>query len=77
MVPSSITPALFTRTSSPPSSARVLMADRFAGALQATVTDERLSRLPLVGGVDQLTDGADVLADPGRYRRLVVFYEPA
>jgi hypothetical protein len=55
--------------------ARVLMADRFTEALLATVSDEGLRGLPLVGGVDQLVDSADVLSDPARYRRLAPVYE--
>jgi hypothetical protein len=56
--------------------AQVLMADRFTAALLATVTDEQLRLLPLVGGVDQLVDNADALSDPARFRRLASLYEP-
>jgi hypothetical protein len=55
--------------------ARVLMADRFAEALVATVTDGQLRALPLVGGVDQLVDSTDALTDPGLYRRFAPLYE--
>ena len=55
--------------------ARVLMADRFTDALLATVTDDRLGGLALVGGVDQVADSTDLLSDPGRYRRLAPLYE--
>ena len=54
--------------------ARVVMADRFTEALLAGVTDGQLSRLPLVGGVDQLVDSTDALSDPGTFRRLASLY---
>jgi hypothetical protein len=54
--------------------ARVLMADRFASALLATVTDPALLRLPLIGGIDQVVDSTDVLEAPAHYRRLSVLY---
>ena len=50
--------------------ARVLMADRFADACLATVDDPELRALPLVGGIDQVVDSTDVLADPAVFRRL-------
>ncbi|MFJ8977207.1 DUF4037 domain-containing protein [Streptomyces sp. NPDC102282] len=43
----------------------VLHAERFAQALARTVTDPDLRELPLVGGVDQWTDNADLLSRPG------------
>lgn len=55
--------------------ARVLMADRFAEATRATVTDPLLAELPLIGGVDQVLDSADVLCDPARYRLLAGLYQ--
>lgn len=54
--------------------ARVLMADRFTHALLDTVTDPHLRRLPVIGGVDQVVDSADVLTSPDRYRRLTALY---
>lgn len=42
----------------------VLRAERFAQALARTVTDPDLRELPLVGGVDQWTDNADLLSRP-------------
>jgi hypothetical protein len=54
--------------------ARVLMADRFADALIATVDDESLLRLPLIGGIDQHADSTDVLQDPDVFRLLTALY---
>jgi hypothetical protein len=54
--------------------ARVLMADRFATATAATVTDPTLRALPLLGSVDQIVDNVDVLCDPVRCRALAVLY---
>jgi len=54
--------------------ARVLMADRFTSALLDTVTDTTLLTLPLIGGVDQVVDSADVLEVPREYRRLGALY---
>ena len=54
--------------------AQVLMAGRFTESLLATVTDEQLRALPLIGGIDQLADSADLLSDPDRYRRLAGLY---
>ena len=54
--------------------ARVLMADRFATATAATVTDPWLRAQPLIGGVDQIVDNVDVLSDPARCRRLASVY---
>lgn len=54
--------------------ARVLMADRFADALLATVNDETLRGLPLIGGVDQHSDSTDVLQNPDVYRRTTALY---
>jgi len=52
----------------------VLMADRFATATAATVTDPWLRAQPLIGGVDQIVDNVDVLSDPARCRRLASVY---
>ncbi len=54
--------------------AKVLMADRFADACFATVTDPVLRALPPVGAVDQVVDSTDVLEQPTRYRRLAALY---
>jgi Domain of unknown function (DUF4037) len=54
--------------------ALVLGAGRFAEACLETVTDPQLSRLPLVGGVDQAADSTDVLSDPAVARRLHSLY---
>jgi hypothetical protein len=56
--------------------AQVLMADRFAEACLATVTDPELRDLPLVGGVDQAVDSVDLLTAPQRWRRLAALYGP-
>ncbi len=55
--------------------ARVLMADRFAEALLATIPDSPLAALPLLGSVDQLIDSTDVLSTPEHYRRLAALYD--
>jgi Domain of unknown function (DUF4037) len=54
--------------------AQVLMADRFADACRATVTDPALRDLPLIGAVDQAVDSVDVLSQPPRWRRLSALY---
>ena len=54
--------------------ARVVMADRFSDALRATVTDPRLTGLPLIGSVDQIVDNVDILDDPTLFRRLTALY---
>ena len=54
--------------------AEVLMADRFAAALQDTVADPGLRALPLIGAVDQAADSAGLLAEPALYRRLAPLY---
>jgi hypothetical protein len=51
--------------------AQVLMADRYADACLATVSDAALRALPLVGAIDQLVDSTDALGDPAVYRRLL------
>jgi hypothetical protein len=50
------------------------MADRFAVATAATVTDPTLRALPLLGSVDQIVDNVDVLCDPVRCRAPAVLY---
>jgi hypothetical protein len=47
------------------------MADRYAEACLATVTDPTLRALPLTGAIDQFVDSTDVLSTPSVYRPLV------
>jgi hypothetical protein len=54
--------------------ARVLLADRFTQAMLDTVTDPALRALPLIGGIDQVVDSADVLEAPGVHRQLASLY---
>jgi hypothetical protein len=54
---------------------RVIGADRFVAACRASVTDEQLCRLPLVGSIDQLCDSTDVLSAPLVARRLRAIYQ--
>jgi hypothetical protein len=54
--------------------ARVLMADRFADACLATVTEPALRDLPPIGAVDQVVDSVDVLSSPEQRRRLAALY---
>jgi hypothetical protein len=54
--------------------ARVLMADRFAQACLAGVTDPVLHAAPLLGAVDLVVDNTDVLSTPARFRRLAGLY---
>ncbi|BAJ32618.1 MULTISPECIES: DUF4037 domain-containing protein [Kitasatospora] len=49
----------------------VLHADRFARALQQTVTAPELRDRPLTGAVDQWADGTDLLAHPEAVRAAV------
>lgn len=51
--------------------AEVLLAERYAAACLATVTDPALRALPLIGSIDQFVDSTDVLAAPAVYRRLL------
>jgi hypothetical protein len=55
--------------------ARVLGADRFVAASLARVDDPVLSRLALVGAVDQLLDCADVLANTALTSRMRCYYD--
>ena len=52
----------------------VLMADRFTDACLATVTDNKLRRLALIGSVDQHTDSADVHSSTELFRRTATLY---
>ena len=59
-----LTPPLDTRTSRfYDRPYQVIGAGRFAAALQAAITDPQLSRLPLIGAIDQFTDGTDAAGD--------------
>ncbi len=53
---------------------QVLLADRFADACIARVSDPWLRTLPLIGSVDQFVDSTDVLQYPDRVNRLATFY---
>jgi hypothetical protein len=50
------------------------MADRFADACLATVTEPALRDLPPIGAVDQVVDSVDVLSSPEQRRRLAALY---
>jgi hypothetical protein len=52
---------------------RVIGGDRFAEACVAAIDDPVLRALPLVGGIDQLTDTTDVLT-PLRRRQFAALY---
>jgi hypothetical protein len=54
---------------------RVLASSRFADACLERVRDERLRSLPLIGGIDQWVDSADVLSAPHAARRTRSLYE--
>jgi hypothetical protein len=54
----------------------VLMADRFADACRATVTDPSLAALPLIGSIDQALDSTDLLERPAHLARLRALYVP-
>jgi hypothetical protein len=59
-----LTPPLDTRTSRfYERPYQVIGAGRFAAALQAAITDPQLSRLPLIGAIDQFTDSTDAAGD--------------
>lgn len=53
----------------------MLGADRFAAAALEMVDDPVLRAMPLVGALDQLVDGTEVLAAPTLVARLRPFYE--
>jgi Domain of unknown function (DUF4037) len=55
--------------------ALVLGADRFVAASLGRVDDPVLTRLPLVGAVDQLLDCTDVLAHPALTSRMRCYYD--
>jgi hypothetical protein len=54
--------------------ALVLGADRFVASSLGRVDDPVLTRLPLVGAVDQLLDCTDVLADTALTSRMRCYY---
>jgi hypothetical protein len=54
---------------------RVLGSGRLVDACLAKLSDGWLRSLPLVGGIDQIADSADVLSDPGVVRRLRALYD--
>lgn len=54
---------------------RVLGSGRFVDACLERVRDPWLRSLPLVGGVDQVTDSSDALEDPRVFAGLVALYE--
>ena len=54
---------------------KVLGSGRFVDACLERVTDPRLAALPLVGGIDQLADSADLLSEPSALRAARRLYE--
>lgn len=54
---------------------RVLGAGRFVDACLERVGDQRLRSLPLVGGIDQLADSADLLSEQGALRAAPGLYD--
>ena len=54
---------------------RVLGSGRFVDACLARVQDPWLRSLPLVGGIDQLSDSTDVLGVPATAGRVARFYD--
>lgn len=50
---------------------RVLQAERFAGALVATIVDPAIRGLPLTGAIDQMVDNVAVLGSVDRRRGVV------
>jgi hypothetical protein len=59
-----LTPPLDTRTSRfYDRPYQVIGAGRFTAALLAAITDAQLSRLPLIGAIDQFTDSTDAAGD--------------
>jgi Domain of unknown function (DUF4037) len=53
---------------------RVLGSGRFVDACVARIQDPWLRSLPLVGGIDQLSDSTDVLSVPASAQRVARFY---
>jgi hypothetical protein len=58
---------------------RVIHGDRFASAIADAIDDPTVeaivSRVGLIGSVDQLSDNVDVLSNPEKYTRLRAIYE--
>jgi hypothetical protein len=54
---------------------RVLGSARFVDACLARISDPWLRSLPLIGGVDQVSDSTDVLEDPQVFMRTAVLYD--
>ena len=54
---------------------RVIHADRFADAINATMAPSCLARAPRVGSVSQFVDSTDILESPRLCRRLVGLYD--
>jgi hypothetical protein len=54
---------------------RVLGSSRFVDACLERVRDPWLSSLPLVGGVDQISDSTDVLEDARIFSAVAAFYD--
>jgi hypothetical protein len=53
----------------------VIHGDRFADAIYAAITDEKVLALPpALGGIDQFVDSTDVLTSPGRLGQLKLTY---
>ena len=44
----------------------MIRAERFAGALFATIGDPRIAALPPIGTVDQFADSTDLVSHAGR-----------
>lgn len=53
---------------------RVIQANNFAEALRGSITDKKLKGLPLIGGVDQFSDSANVLEGVEVFRRAKGMY---
>lgn len=53
---------------------RVLHAERFAAAVQETISDPWLRALPLYGGLNQYCTTTDILESPAAWRRLQALY---
>jgi len=57
---------------------QVIAAERFARAIQATIADPLIQRLPAdLGGIDQWVDSTEVLTRTARRRRLAAIYTAA
>jgi Domain of unknown function (DUF4037) len=55
---------------------QVLNSERFADAIQATISDPIVRALPPnLGAIDQFVDSTDVLSYPERFNRLKLMYE--